>query len=237
MPDEDERPDPWAPPARRVPLEKPEVRDAAPRGPGAPGPVDAQDGAGAGQVPPPPVAPGGPDAAGAYGYPGHPGGPGYGPGVPPGHGPGPGQGPGHGPGQGYPGYPGYSGYPGYPGAPGYGPPGAWGIAPAPANGMGIASLVLGIVAVTGFCLYGLGIVLGVLAVIFGAIGRGKARRGEADNGGMALAGIILGVVGALVSAAFLVFLVWGAQNGVFDEEESGGDSFDAARFVSVSAQR
>ena len=38
----------------------------------------------------------------------------------------------------------------------------------------------------------LAIVVGILAVIFGAIGRRKRRRGEATNGGQALAGIIWG---------------------------------------------
>ncbi|WP_311137453.1 DUF4190 domain-containing protein [Streptomyces sp. I6] len=98
---------------------------------------------------------------------------------------------------------------GYQGHPGYGT-GGW--APAPANGMGITALVLGIIAVVGFCLYGLGIVLGVLALIFGFVGRARARRGEANNGGMALAGIILGAVGIVVSAAFLGFVIWAIAN-------------------------
>ncbi|QEV20559.1 DUF4190 domain-containing protein [Streptomyces alboniger] len=78
---------------------------------------------------------------------------------------------------------------------------------APANGMGVAALVLGIIATVGFCLGPLAVVLGVLAVVFGAVGRGKARRGEATNGGQALAGIICGSVGIVLGAAFLVILM------------------------------
>ena len=68
------------------------------------------------------------------------------------------------------------------------------------NGMGVASLVLGILAIlTGW--FFVGGVFGVLAIVFGAIGRGRAKRGEANNGGMAIAGLVCGVVGILVAIA------------------------------------
>ena len=71
------------------------------------------------------------------------------------------------------------------------------------NGLGIAALVLGLLAVvTSFTLVG-GIVLGLAAIVLGVLGRGRAKRGEADNGGMAIAGIVLGVIGVLLSAAFI----------------------------------
>ncbi|MGW2227424.1 DUF4190 domain-containing protein [Streptomyces formicae] len=224
--------DPWAPPAEdAVPPPSLEKRGAWP----PPGPVSVQPpgdpfapppGAGQGEpVPPPPVSPDGPGQA-PYGYPGHayagsPGYPGYdGYQAPPGyegHGhpghPGP-----HGPGpQGWPGYPGHAGYP-VQGPPGYG----WPAMPmAPANGMGVAALVLGIVAAVGFCLWPLAIVLGILAVIFGSIGRRKARRGEATNGGQALAGIICGAAGIVLGVAMVVFLLV-----VPDEDDDTGSSDD-----------
>ncbi|MER5206991.1 DUF4190 domain-containing protein [Streptomyces sp. NPDC002825] len=204
--------DPWAPPNRDgVELSKPAtpspppVHDqptmtsfpAAPGGPGAP----------AGDVPPPPVAPGGPAATPGYGYPAA---------TPPAGG------------YGYPsatpaapvtsGY----GYPGY-GTSGYGQTG-W--QQAPSNGMGTTSMVLGIIAVAGFCLYGLGVILGVLALIFGIIGLKKVGRGEATNRGMAIAGIVLGSVGTLVSAVFLGFVIWAiAQDPSAFEEDSSDDPF------------
>ena len=50
--------------------------------------------------------------------------------------------------------------------------------------MGITAMVLGILAVCLFCLYGIvAVVLGVLALIFGILGRKRAQRGEATNGG------------------------------------------------------
>jgi hypothetical protein len=72
-----------------------------------------------------------------------------------------------------------------------------------ANGLGIAGLVCGILSIlTSLTVFG-GIVLGILGLIFGIIGRRKASRGEADNGGMALAGAICGGIG-LVLAILLV---------------------------------
>ncbi|MER6559177.1 DUF4190 domain-containing protein [Streptomyces sp. NPDC001027] len=104
-----------------------------------------------------------------------------------------------GPGQipyGYPGGYGYPSHPQYGGAPGlYG----WAGGVGDNNGTGVAGLVLGILAAVVFCLWPLAIVFGILGIVFGAIGRGKARRGEASNPGQALAGIICGVVGTVLA--------------------------------------
>ncbi|MFG2134311.1 DUF4190 domain-containing protein [Streptomyces sp. NPDC048751] len=102
------------------------------------------------------------------------------------------------PGYGYP-NPGPS-YPaappvGYPQAPGYG------MQPQPSNGMGTTGLVLGIIGVVcsvTFFLWFFGVVLGILAIIFGAIGRGKANRGEATNKGAATAGLVCGIVATVI---------------------------------------
>ncbi|MGA4846421.1 DUF4190 domain-containing protein [Streptomyces sp. G5(2025)] len=173
-------------------------------------------------MPPPPLSPDGPgqlpytyEGYGAHGgYPGH-GHSGYA--YAPAY-------------QGYPGYPGYAGQgnPGYAGQgyPGYG----WPAMPvAPANGIGVAGLVLGIIAAAGFCLWPLAIVLGILAVIFGAVGRGKARRGEATNGGQALAGIICGVVGIALGAALLVITI------VMADEETDTRSLEPPARVTTTA--
>lgn len=71
------------------------------------------------------------------------------------------------------------------------------------NGLGTAALVLGILAlVLCWTVFG-GILLGVLAIIFGLIGRGRVRRREATNGGAALTGIITGVLALLAVAALI----------------------------------
>ncbi|HZF92405.1 DUF4190 domain-containing protein [Streptomyces sp.] len=113
----------------------------------------------------------------------------------------------HGPGQMPYGYPGGYGYP--PPAAGGGYYGWPGMPPDGANGMGTAGLVLGILAAIVFCLWPLAIILGILGVIFGAIGRGKAKRGQATNGGQALAGIICGAAGIVlgITTGVLVIVV------------------------------
>jgi hypothetical protein len=67
----------------------------------------------------------------------------------------------------------------------------------PANGMGVASLVLGIVMIVLGALP-LIWVTGVLGIIFGFIGRKRAKAGAATNGTMALWGLILSIVGTVL---------------------------------------
>ena len=90
-----------------------------------------------------------------------------------------------------------------------------GVPQNPSNGMGIASLVLGILSILGG-LFIIGGLLGILAVVFGFIGRGKAKRGEATNGGMAVAGIITGFVGILLTLLVVVLAVFVATSDGFD---------------------
>lgn len=198
--------DPWAPPERpAVDLGK---QQAAPGVPGPPSVHDQQTvagmpGAGAPYpaaqpqlqpqpLPQPAASPSPatvPIAPPAYGYPAQPDPGAYG--YP--------TGPSPLPGYGYPGDTGYPGYPGYPGAAPYPPYGV-----ARSNGFGVTALVLGILSVVGCITSVLGIGLGIGAVVFGALGKGKASRGEADNGGMALAGIILGAIGIVLGALMLL---------------------------------
>jgi hypothetical protein len=79
---------------------------------------------------------------------------------------------------------------------------------APRNGLGTTALVLAIVGLL-FCwsVFG-GIVLGILAVIFGFVGRGRVKRGEANNGGVATAGIILGFLSVIAGVVFIALYVW-----------------------------
>ncbi|MEV6962404.1 DUF4190 domain-containing protein [Streptomyces sp. NPDC051207] len=108
---------------------------------------------------------------------------------------------------------GYPGGYGHPGQTGYGSQQhgyhGWGAAPMPSNGTGTAGLVLGIVSAAVFCLWPVAIVAGVLAVIFGVVGRAKASRGEATNAGQALAGIICGVAGLVLGVGFGLLMLLG----------------------------
>jgi hypothetical protein len=76
-------------------------------------------------------------------------------------------------------------------------------APVGRNAPGTAALVLGILAfVLCWTIVG-GIVLGILAVVFGFVGRGRVKRGEADNRRVANAGIITGIVGILLAGGLI----------------------------------
>jgi len=151
------------------------------------------------QTPPPPQAPPG----GYYAPPGYPP-PGYPPqGYPPQHGYPPGV------------YPGA--YPPPPGA-GYPPPppqpyAGYGALPAaPRNGLGIAALIAGVLSIpAAFTVFG-GFILAVVAIVLGVLGYRRARTGEANNGGLAIAGIVLGVLGAILSAVLITVGIWGFKN-------------------------
>jgi len=82
-------------------------------------------------------------------------------------------------------------------------------APPPSSGrrnaFGTAALVLGILGVATILVVVPGLLLGILAIVFGVLGRGRARRGEADNGNLAIAGLVLGTVAVVASAALLAF--------------------------------
>lgn len=98
---------------------------------------------------------------------------------------------------------GYGSAPGAPyGTPPYGTPyGQPGGVP-PRNGVGTAALVLGVIGLA-LSIVVIGVVPGILAIIFGAIGRSRARRRMATNGGAALAGIITGLLAVVVAVALV----------------------------------
>ncbi|KIF77014.1 hypothetical protein QR77_30475 [Streptomyces sp. 150FB] len=224
--------DPWAPPEDRTSLNKPAA--PAPQAPAGGGSVHDQPtavgmppavpGQAAGAVPPPP-----PNAPGPYGYPSVPPAP-TAPSAADPYASGAGYGYPVSGGAGYPdpGYPG-AGYPdpGYPGA-GYPTPyAAPGWQQQPANGMGVAAMVLGIVSICLFCLYGVvGIVLGVLALIFGILGKKRAERGEATNRGQAKAGIILGSIGIVIGLVVIGLLAWGITEAVKHSPDDTYDDYD-----------
>ncbi|MGW0749214.1 DUF4190 domain-containing protein [Streptomyces sp. NPDC002587] len=217
--------DPWAPP------EQPVVDLGKQRGtPGPPSVHDHQTVAGMpGAQPPQPDPTPTPAQPPAYGYPAQPDASGYGYATPaptpmptppltptaavPGYGY-PGD-------AGYPGYPGYNGYPGNAGYPLYTAP--------KSNGFGVTALVLGIISVVGCITSFIAIALGIGAVVFGALGKGKATRGEADNGGMALAGIILGAIGIVLGALMLLAMFAPFMNGDWEGDSDFESPYSNSR--------
>ncbi|MGN9795765.1 DUF4190 domain-containing protein [Streptomyces sp. NPDC054847] len=91
-------------------------------------------------------------------------------------------------------------------------------APTPArNGLGTAALVLGIIglvfAIIPF-LFWIGTILCLIALILGIVGRGRAKRGEATNKGVALAGTVLGLLGIVVSVIIGIVTVMAVDDAV-----------------------
>jgi hypothetical protein len=98
---------------------------------------------------------------------------------------------------------------------GYVPPAPMGYAPGVAyasprnDGLAIASLICGIVGLVCFFLC-LGVILGPTAAIMGFVSRQRiaASNGTLGGGSLALAGLILGVVGFVASVLwFLLFVI------------------------------
>ncbi|MBC7958616.1 MAG: DUF4190 domain-containing protein [Vallitaleaceae bacterium] len=84
------------------------------------------------------------------------------------------------------------------------------------KGFGIASLVLGITSIVpGCCCSYIGIVLGILAVVF-AILFLNANKGQLVGKGMAMAGLILGIVGVLVCTVLLIIGIANVASGDYE---------------------
>lgn len=115
------------------------------------------------------------------------------------------------------------------------PPGPTGVQgpQAARNGLGVTALVLGIIgALSGIpmLLFWLAGPLGVLALIFGLVGFGRARKGGATNKGVALTGTILGLIALILSvvgAVVTLSAVHAAVDEVHEQvEKSGGQPQD-----------
>lgn len=86
----------------------------------------------------------------------------------------------------------------------------------PRNGLGTAGLVCGVVAVALSLIPGLNAFtwpLGVLAIVFGAVGWSRANRAQATNKGVAIAGLALGIVSFFTFC--LVYMLIGASGGFY----------------------
>jgi len=105
----------------------------------------------------------------------------------------------------------------------------------PRNGFGIAALVLGILSVCLFCMYGLpAVILGTLAVVFGVKGRRLADKGEADNRGQAQAGFVLGIIGIVIGVAVITVLIVAIVAAIRDDSRHS-DPPDVRNALGISA--
>lgn len=86
--------------------------------------------------------------------------------------------------------------------------------PAKTSGKAITSLVTGIISLPTVCCWPLSLVLAVLGIVFGVLGRKDIRNsgGQQKGEGMALAGLICGAV----AIALIVLVLVLAATGVID---------------------
>ena len=104
------------------------------------------------------------------------------------------------------------------------PPGTGGTATGQTNGLAVAGMICGILGLVLFWTVWIGIILGVLGIIFGALGRSRANSMGGTGRGMAMTGIITGAIGVVAAIIFIVFIaskVNEAQN-ILDQLEQQG---------------
>lgn len=85
------------------------------------------------------------------------------------------------------------------------------------NGLGVAALVLGIIGTLSgipMILFWLAGPLGLLALIFGLVGMGRVKKGQATNKGVAVTGTILGALGIVLAIVGLIVTVLVVKEGV-----------------------
>lgn len=108
--------------------------------------------------------------------------------------------------------------------------------PEPRNGFGITALVLALVGLalafipfTGF----LAVILGGIAVVFGLLGLGRVRSGQATNKVMPIVGAVLGLI-AMVVGVIATVLVVSAALRLASGQEAAGASRSSAPTPSLS---
>jgi len=107
------------------------------------------------------------------------------------------------------------------------------------NGLGVAALVCGLIgALAGLIpiLFFIALPLGILGLVFGWVGMRRASRGEATNRGMAISGLILGVIGTGL-AIWGITIVVGATNQLQDDLNNLNTSSSASAASFQTAQQ
>jgi hypothetical protein len=81
--------------------------------------------------------------------------------------------------------------------------------------LGVASLWVAIAGLVTALSVVLGVALGGAAVVLGFLGYARVKRREADNGGVAIAGIVLGALAIIagVASIFIYFGIWKTTGG------------------------
>lgn len=94
------------------------------------------------------------------------------------------------------------------------------------NGLAIAALVVGILALLSFFTIIGGLLLGLVAVVLGVMGLSKSKHMNGSGRGIAIGGIVTGVIGALLS----LLLIIGAFAIGNQMIQDGGINIDGTEF-------
>jgi hypothetical protein len=99
------------------------------------------------------------------------------------------------------------------------------------DGVAIAALVVGILAILMSWIPVLGAIVGVTALVLGLVGRSRIKKSGAGGNGMAVTGIATGIVAILINIAILAFFVIAGEDFIeeFDSyvecvEETGNEA-------------
>ncbi|KLI04596.1 hypothetical protein ACT17_18445 [Mycolicibacterium conceptionense] len=103
--------------------------------------------------------------------------------------------------------------PGYPPTPGYGPPGypaypaGYGMPPATTSNVAIGSLAASLISLFMFGMCGLGLLAAIVGIGLGITALKQIDRSGQSGRGLAIAGIILGAIGALIGLGWVLYFV------------------------------
>ncbi|MEU8524653.1 MULTISPECIES: DUF4352 domain-containing protein [Streptomyces] len=95
------------------------------------------------------------------------------------------------------------------------------------NGLGTAALILGVIgAISGLIplFFWLAGILGLIALILGLSGRGRVKRGEANNKGVATTGAVLGLVALILSVVGAVITFTAVADAVDEVDKAIKDA-------------
>ena len=106
--------------------------------------------------------------------------------------------------------------------------------PAPAamrNGLGTAALILGIIGTLSGLIplfFWLAGILGLIALVLGLVGKGRVKRGEANNKGVTLTGAILGLAALILSVVGAVITFTAVSEAVDELDKIDNSLKDSA---------
>jgi len=84
-------------------------------------------------------------------------------------------------------------------------------------------MVLGIISIVLFWTFGFGVLLGIIGIVFGAIGMNRSRQlpGQLHRG-RGLAGVITGIVGVILGIGFVLIVVAASDDLDINSDPSNG---------------